>query len=313
MGFTRLDAINYLNIVCLLASLVLAVYLPFELFIFAYVILGPLHYLTEISWLYDRRFFTGSKTGWWYLLLPVVPVTVAHFTRYPYSHEVITVLVAATLVLAGSMAISNRGSVHWAGGIIGCMVGWLLLSFDEYAVLLTALLPTLIHVYVFTGIFMVYGAIRTPSFSGFCALGVFLLGPVVALHLTTTPSPYEVSDQLLDATLPFLSLQPLVQRALGLAGDRDGLIAFMRLLAFAYTYHYLNWFSKSEVIRWHKMPRGRAVGIVIAYVGAVGLYFYDFRAGFGALLALSIGHVVLELPLNVQAVVGVFRGGKVPE
>lgn len=33
---------------------------PFELFVFSYAVLGPLHYLTEISWLHDRNFFAQS-------------------------------------------------------------------------------------------------------------------------------------------------------------------------------------------------------------------------------------------------------------
>ena len=34
-----------------------AFFLPFEVFLFAYAFLGPLHYLTEISWLHDRNIF----------------------------------------------------------------------------------------------------------------------------------------------------------------------------------------------------------------------------------------------------------------
>jgi hypothetical protein len=32
-------------------------------------------------------------------------------------------------------------------------------------------------------------------------------------------------------------------------------VLLMRFIAFAYLYHYLNWFSKTEVIRWHKVPK----------------------------------------------------------
>jgi len=51
------DRINYLNIGLMLASCVLAFALPFELFLLAYAVLGPLHYLTEISWIHDRKYF----------------------------------------------------------------------------------------------------------------------------------------------------------------------------------------------------------------------------------------------------------------
>src|SRR6185503_18502004 len=55
--------INYLNIGLMLVSCLLAFRFPFELFLFSYAILGPLHYLTEISWLHERKYFTESKTG----------------------------------------------------------------------------------------------------------------------------------------------------------------------------------------------------------------------------------------------------------
>jgi hypothetical protein len=50
--------INYLNIGLMIVSCLLAFRFPFELFLFSYAILGPLHYLTEISWLHDRKYFT---------------------------------------------------------------------------------------------------------------------------------------------------------------------------------------------------------------------------------------------------------------
>ena len=52
------------------ASFVIALYLPFELFLFAYAILGPAHYLTEISWLQKRRFFARAGYDGWVLWHP---------------------------------------------------------------------------------------------------------------------------------------------------------------------------------------------------------------------------------------------------
>ena len=53
--------INYLNIGLMALSAVLAYFLPFETFLMAYAFLGPLHYLTEISWLHDRNYFSKGK------------------------------------------------------------------------------------------------------------------------------------------------------------------------------------------------------------------------------------------------------------
>src|SRR4030095_13840648 len=48
----------------MLGSAALACALPFEVFLAAYAILGPLHYLTQISWLHDRGYFTTGRWDW---------------------------------------------------------------------------------------------------------------------------------------------------------------------------------------------------------------------------------------------------------
>ena len=58
---TRDAQINYLNISLMFLSAIGAFFLPFEVFLFAYAFLGPLHYLTEISWLHDRKYFSKGK------------------------------------------------------------------------------------------------------------------------------------------------------------------------------------------------------------------------------------------------------------
>jgi hypothetical protein len=39
----------------------LAFNVPFGLFIFSYVLLGPLHYLTEINWLREKSYFVKNR------------------------------------------------------------------------------------------------------------------------------------------------------------------------------------------------------------------------------------------------------------
>jgi hypothetical protein len=84
----------------------------------------------------------------------------------------------------------------------------------------------------------------------------------------------------------------------------------MRLIAFAYTYHYLNWFSKTSVIKWHEVSKKWLITIFIAWVASVGLYFYDYIVGLKALLLLSMLHVFLEFPLNFRSVQGIFSSLK---
>jgi hypothetical protein len=75
-------------------------------------------------------------------------------------------------------------------------------------------------------------------------------------------------------------------------------LSIQSFIAFAYTYHYLNWFSKTGVIGWHRVPRGRLLASVGGWLAAVGLYAYDYLVGLTVLLFLSLLHVFLEFPLN---------------
>jgi hypothetical protein len=54
----KTEAIDYLNIGLMLLALAVAFAVPFELFLFSYAVLGPLHYFTEIGWLHTHRYFT---------------------------------------------------------------------------------------------------------------------------------------------------------------------------------------------------------------------------------------------------------------
>lgn len=74
--------------------------------------------------------------------------------------------------------------------------------------------------------------------------------------------------------------------------------SMLGFLSFAYTYHYLNWFSKTEVIKWHLIPPKRWIAIIALYTLSISIYLVDYKAGFIALLFLSLLHVVLEFPLN---------------
>ncbi|MCU1350437.1 MAG: hypothetical protein JWO56_3467, partial [Acidobacteria bacterium] len=76
---------------------------------------------------------------------------------------------------------------------------------------------------------------------------------------------------------------------------------------FAYTYHYLNWFSKTSIIKWHEVSRRRALAIGLLWAAAVGVYAYDYSIGIGVLYLLSMLHVLLEFPLDHQTLAGVGR------
>jgi hypothetical protein len=86
----------------------------------------------------------------------------------------------------------------------------------------------------------------------------------------------------------------------------NGLI-LMRFIAFAYTYHYFNWFSKTSIIKWHEVSRARLAAIVALWISAAGTYIYDYALGVKVLFGLSVLHVYLEFPLNHISILGTFR------
>src|SRR5207244_3882682 len=95
----------------------------------------------------------------------------------------------------------------------------------------------------------------------------------------------------------FGDLNVLLLRAFGLspAGPEasdpfefsPGAIAVMRFIAFAYLYHYLNWFSKTKIIRWHEVSKARLAGVLGLWAGAIAAYLIDYDLGVKLLFTLS--------------------------
>ncbi|MEI9932601.1 MAG: hypothetical protein WDM89_19200 [Rhizomicrobium sp.] len=74
------------------------------------------------------------------------------------------------------------------------------------------------------------------------------------------------------------------------------------LLSFVYTYHYLNWFIKADVIRWARMPRPRLMAVAALSVASTAFCLYNYNIGITVLLVVSLLHVLLEFPLNTVAI-----------
>ena len=64
--------IHHLNTGLIIVSCIVAFFIPFELFLFSYGILGPLHYLTEIGWLHKKNYFTKGKYDFVFLIIACV-------------------------------------------------------------------------------------------------------------------------------------------------------------------------------------------------------------------------------------------------
>jgi len=89
--------------------------------------------------------------------------------------------------------------------------------------------------------------------------------------------------------------------------DSPAGLTVMRLIAFAYTYHYLNWFSKTSIIKWHEIPKARSIAILGLWIVSLAIYAWNYQLGFVVLYFLSVLHVMLEFPLNHQSFAGIGR------
>jgi hypothetical protein len=158
---------------------------------------------------------------------------------------------------------------------------------------------------------MTLGAVRSGSRAQMMLVVLYLAA--LALILVVPPSA-EVRVPLFAKVGQeyFGNVAPALSRLFGIPDLRLD-TRLTSILAFVYTYHYLNWFIKADVIRWADIPRMRLLGLAAASAASTALYFYDYTFGFTFLLALSLVHILLEFPLNSMALrqLGAALGGSV--
>jgi len=277
----------------MLGALALAYLVPFELLLLAYVVLGPAHYTTEISWLHDRKYFLpqrGIAIG-----LAVIAVVAALIDNAQWFGFMMWGAFVICVVITGATTALQTTFLFMAALIF---TAWMLANGTSMAVM-GILLPTLIHVSLFTLVFMVLGAFRSRAPFQWLLIAVYLAA--VALILVRPPTADMLVPSFAKAASDyFANVAPALSRLFGIRGlTLDNRL--VGLLAFLYTYHYLNWFIKAEVIRWTDISRGRLALVAAASASATALYFYDYTYGFSVLLALSLAHIVLEFPLNAVA------------
>lgn len=333
------SAVDIVNFFLIWLTVGLAIARPFELFLFSYIALGPLHYLTEINWLdkqhyflraQDRRIFVWTMVI--LVLLLTVSLTFAESSSWqwakPFHDQVLNsapgpvnyflkwswTLLLIAFVAAAAWLFTNRWDLRLF--IIGVC---LLSSFFFYAVPTVAILfgvflPTIIHVFFFTLLFMIYGTLKARSFWGYAnIISMFLVIVVIAVLPGNVPRQglsNPVIQLIRDSA--FLQVNASICKWLGLTNGSQvnfysaGFFKVQSFVAFAYTYHYLNWFSKTSIIKWHQVEKKKFVVSAILWAVSIGLYFVDFRLGFAAIFALSVLHIVLEFPLNFVSIRSIF-------
>lgn len=338
MNISSAERIDVINIGLIFLAATLAMIIPFELFLFSYAILGPLHYLTEISWLHDKKYFTKGKYDALYLAIICICLTIIFLNGYFNFELAIPPTLQSNLtwiaLMLAVLFVLVKSTLYRLLGAVAILISVAISNTDSIMIYLTVFLPTLIHVYIFTGLFMLYGALKAKSKIGLLSVFCFVLCPVLLILCFPETPFYHVSDYGMKAytggnrNIGFQQLHiEIMGRFLGehvyaqtaeeaknkwydIIFHSPAGIVIARLIAFAYTYHYLNWFSKTRVIQWHKVPKARFIIVILGWVASVSIYLIDYTLGLIWLFFLSILHVLLELPLNVTSVMGIYTSLK---
>src|SRR4051794_35743477 len=142
--------------------------IPFELLLLAYVVLGPAHYVTEISWLHDRKYFLpqrGIAIGLAGIAIVAALIeNAAWFGFVMWSGFVVCAMIAATTSTMQSMLL-------FVGALV--LTFWMLENGASLAVI-GILLPTLIHISLFTLVFMVLGAYRSGHKAQWALIAIYI-------------------------------------------------------------------------------------------------------------------------------------------
>jgi len=318
-------SIDLLNIGLMLLSCLLAFLFPFQLFLFSFAVLGPLHYFTEIPWLHGKKYYTSGKYDYLMLIVLCCTIAVLHYITIAQNvREGYLIRLLANLAFVaffGALIMTTLKKMwHKIVALVVLGASSLLFSqFDFFQMLFSNLIPTIFHVYLFTGCFILYGALRHKSVTGILSLVVFALCTVLIFTIMPDPqSDRSLSMYVRQSYVYFAGLNLDLMSILGLASvekNSSGLgdllfrsnagIIIMRLIAFSYTYHFLNWFSKTSIIKWHLIPKKSLAIVFILWVASLGLYLYDYYIGLQVLYFLSLLHVVLEFPLDHRTFIGI--------
>jgi len=328
--------IDIVNIGLLVFSCALAFIVPFELFLFVYAILGPLHYLTEISWLHDKNYYVNDKRD--IILLVVLSLLITLLSLGAFQNAEFIDLIFDPEGEGNGVGRRFFGSYLTYLGLasalfmvfikkpilkfIGIAITFLLVVIsNEFWVFFLVFLPTLVHVFLFTSLFMLFGALKSRSNLGLLAVILHIACPFVLFSLFPGESFVGLTDYgkaaYQESAFQGLNYEVItrffdMQAFQGMSFEQvlyetNTGVAVMRFIAFAYTYHYLNWFSKTEIIRWHKVPKSRFAVVLVGWVVSIVLYAWDYTLGFKWLFLLSFMHVMLEFPLNYVSVIGIFK------
>jgi hypothetical protein len=306
---------SHSDLTALMVSGLAAAVAPMPTFLLAYTLLGPIHYLTEMQWLRKKSFYfrTGVIPPWMYGTLAAALALLGaldYVLKAGYSNWIVT------LLLVVSISATLRSRYALAAVAVAVLA---VRHFSPTTIFLVGVFtPSLVHVFVFTWFFMMSGALRAKTVLTW-RWGNPLLLLAIPLVLLWLPIHYAPQGGLW-LRLNHDSFEPMHQYIMQhlrhgfVAGPgmlNDPLVAGMlRVFAFMYLFHYLNWFGKMDLLQWNAISQRGWTAIGVMYAGSISLYAWNFRVGFLVTNFLGLLHVLLEFPLDWQAMRFVLLRGR---
>lgn len=319
-----------LNIFLLIIALFLAYVIPFKLFLLSYIILGPLHYITEINWIRDKNYFVKSKSWIFFCILFCFLLSIpSWYNFFKGNHFNISInnffvefqkktniIIFSVLFLAFYFTYTRHKKLAYWLVLFLFLLGLIFINFSTFNLFIGILLPTIIHVYIFTLFFMWYGSIKNKSKIGVLNVALLASVPVMIIFIPLPKFLYEtplkyVVDTYINTKFYILNIElaKLLQLNNGKNFNFSDTITtkIQIFISFAYTYHYLNWFSKTKIIGWHKnFSSKKVVLFLLLWFFLITLNMVNYKLGLVTLFFLSYMHVFVEFPINIISIREVF-------
>lgn len=306
-----IDKLNYLNVGLMIFSVFAAYFYPFELFLIVFIFLGPLHYLTEISWLEKKDFYVKNRKSIYLLASIFLFICYIYFYPIPYIDFIFNSILFSTFMLAIAMILTSN-LIYLILTFFASMAFVYFFKWHEqdwFLIIFTIFLPTIIHITIFTGLFMLSGVLKNKNTSGWVAFICFLVASFIFFILPFYNQNYHISNTAQTMYYEYTVLNKKFSDFFhfgqfnqmdDIFKSKEGVI-IMQFIAFSYTYHYLNWFTKTSVIKWHEVSYLRMFFIISCYISVLGLIYFNRNLGISVLTLLSILHLIGEFPLNAHS------------
>ena len=201
----KTSSIHHLNSVLIVLSCVIAFFIPFELFLFSYAILGPLHYLTEIGWLHKKNYFTKGKYDFVFLVTACIVLVYWNYNP-PKNHGLTADIILFSLLSCIAFVFIKDWLYRFVLiALLLVFVGFLN-NLPQFFTWAAVFLPTIVHVFVFTWAFMLYGVLKERSRPGLISIAVLITCSCIIILWQPTGLSYTVSEYTQKSYLAFYEL-----------------------------------------------------------------------------------------------------------